>query len=229
MQPEEAVPLSEAHRALGSLRDDAARGRSGHLLARVRRSEAGRALLRDHPSLDPHTCDLQDLLRLPRGTFGYEYARWMRDNGFHSENHIAPTNALEEAGESDQQYLCERILETHDFWHVLTGYNCDAAGELGLLAFTLGQTGAPGIKRILARVLAREVEDGWRHGHRIRSPLIQYLMRAWNRGRRARLLVPIDVEDYLILPLDSVRQRLAIDPVEEPLTPDALPPISVPA
>jgi ubiquinone biosynthesis protein COQ4 len=229
MQPEEAVPLSEAHRALGSLREDAARGRSGHLLSRVRRCEAGRALLRDHPSLDPETCDLQDLLRLPRGTFGYEYARWMRDNDFRPEDDVAPQGDDDARDDSDQRYLCERVLEAHDFWHVLTGYNCDAAGELGLLAFTLGQTGAPGLKRILTRVLAREVEDGWRHGHRLRSPLVLYLVRAWNRGRRARLLVPIDVEDYLILPLDSVRQRLAIDPIEEPLTPDSLPPISVPA
>ena len=34
-------------------------------------------------------------------------------------------------------YLAQRMRQTHDIWHVLTGYATDVAGEVQLQAFTL--------------------------------------------------------------------------------------------
>ncbi len=199
---------------------------TARLLSRVRSCEEGRALLADKPALDRETCDLRDLLRLPRGTFGREYAEWMRANGFDPDAGHPP---LDPVADPDARYVCERMVQVHDLWHVLTGYNCDEDGERGLLAFSLGQTGSREVAAQLQNVVRDEIRFAWRTGDPEWRHLLGYLWHAWRRGRRARLLVAVPLEDYLSLPLDSVRQRLEIDPVDQAYSGHSLPPISVPA
>jgi ubiquinone biosynthesis protein Coq4 len=110
---------------------------------------------------------------------------------------------------------------------VLTGYNCDLPGELGMLAFTLGQGHGRGIRALLAVAISRDVRESWMRRRRPWSPLIRYLLTAYLRGRRARPLAPVCLEHSLALPIDSVRQRLAVEPCERSLGADSLPPISV--
>ena len=200
-------------------------GRHTRLLARVRRCEEGAELLRDRPIIDSTTCDLQDLLRLPGGTFGKEYARWMIDQGLSPD--LRPTDRL--PADPDERYLLERLLEVHDLWHVLSGYNCDAAGELGMLGFTLGQRVQPRIAWHLLTAIREDLRVRWKNRRRPWTPLIPYLWRAFRRGRKARFLVPIILEDYLYLPIGTVRQRLGIVPLRRSLSSRALPPIAVSA
>ncbi len=195
------------------------------LLVRVRRSEQGAELLAEGPVVDPTTCDLRELLRLPFGTFGHEYAQWMIDHGLSRDVRVP----ADKPTDPDQRYLLQRILQVHDFWHVLSGYNCDSAGELGLLAFTYGQSVARGIPLVLLGVVLEDLASNWRKRRRLWSPLVLYLWRAFRRGRRAHFLLPILVEDYLYLPIGAVRQRLGIVPLGRPLTPEALPPIAAAA
>jgi ubiquinone biosynthesis protein COQ4 len=202
----------------------------------VKGCEEGRNLLTGRPVVDPRSCDLEELMRLPRGTFGREYAEWMRGQGF-DVGAPAPTLAREAGNdaageavpETDANYVCSRIVEVHDFWHVLTGYNCDEDGELGLMAFSLGQTGSRAISRALWDFARSELRFAWRTGDPEWRQRFVYLWRAWRRGRRARLLVAVELEDYFILPLDSVRQRLGIEPAAEAYSGHSLPPIAVPA
>jgi ubiquinone biosynthesis protein COQ4 len=198
-------------------------GRHPRLLARVRQCEEGAELLRDRPVIDP-TCALQDLLGLPGGTFGKEYARWMIDQGLSPDQR--PTDPL--PADPDERYLLQRLLEVHDLWHVLSGYNCDAAGELGMLAFTLGQRVQPRIAWHLLSAIREDLRVCWKNRLGPWTPLIPYLWRAFRRGRKARFLVPIILEDYLYLPIGTVRERLGIVPLRRSLS-RALPPIAVPA
>lgn len=43
-----------------------------------------------------------------------------------------------------------RMRDTHDLWHVLTGYSGDVLGETALLGFIFAQTGNPGVALIIA-------------------------------------------------------------------------------
>jgi ubiquinone biosynthesis protein Coq4 len=204
------------------LADVLAGSRMARLVRRVRRSPGGAELLARRAPLDAGACELGDLLRLPSGTFGYEYAQWKVD--LRLEREVAPGgDGLRDA---DQRCLRRRLLEVHDHWHVLSGYNCDAAGELGMLAFTLGQIREPGIALLLGAALCEDAARSLAR-RRFGSPLAPYLWHAFWRGLRARFLLPVALEDYLWLPIGSVRQRLGIEPSQSSLTPAALPPVGV--
>jgi ubiquinone biosynthesis protein COQ4 len=200
-------------------------GQPRRLLRRLRRAPGGERLLRERPLFDPSTCDVDALRRLPPGSFGRTFADWMAENDF------SPGLMERESATSDPDlaYLGKRLTQVHDFWHVLAGYNRDPLGELGVLAFTYAQSGSRGIAFIVLSVLGRSLGEHWRAERRPWTPLLPYVWRAYRAGRRARFLLPVMLEDLLPLPLGSVRELLEIRPLERPFSPEALPPIAVPA
>src|SRR4029078_11371261 len=76
----------------------------------------------------------------------------------------------------DRRWFADRLRDTHDLWHVVTGYGRDLIGEASLLAFTYAQTRNPGIGFIVAvaylkarginRPARRLLRDGYRRGKR---------------------------------------------------------------
>jgi ubiquinone biosynthesis protein COQ4 len=193
------------------------------LWRRMLRDPAGRRLVRDRPIFDTSTCDLEKLLALPEGTFGRTFAEWMKLNGFRPGLMDRAPNTPD----PDLAYLGKRLMQVHDFWHVLTGYNRDPIGELGVLAFGWAQLHTYGIGYLLAVVLWQSTREAWGEG-RIVSPLLPFVWRAYKAGRRARFLAPLVLEDLLPLPLREVRDLLAIEPFTERFSPEALPPIAAP-
>ncbi len=194
------------------------------LLARILRDPEGRRLFRERPLFDPLHADMAALEGLPEGTFGREFARWMRENDFRPGLMDRPRE-----GDPELAYLGTRLTQVHDFWHVLSGYNRDPLGELGVLAFSVGQMGTRGFAYILLAVVWESVRTHWREERRPWSPLIPYLWRAWRAGRRARFLPPLRLEDDFPRPLDEVRRRLGIEPLRAAHSPEALPPVAPPA
>jgi len=166
-------------------------------LTRFMIEPGGLELMRDQPAIDSHSVDFAALERLPADTLGHAYAKHLRDNGLDADLFQAPPELPRAIA-----YLAQRMRQSHDIWHVLTGYDTSVGGELALQAFTYAQTGAPG-QLVLALVgtlrwslrqpkLAADVLDGWR------------------RGKRARSLLTVRWEDLWATPLAEVRQRLAI-------------------
>jgi ubiquinone biosynthesis protein COQ4 len=195
------------------------------LLGRVRRDPAGGRLISRRPIFDPSTCDLEELTKLPEGSFGRTFAEWMRENRFEPGLMDRETRA----DDPDVAYLGRRLTQVHDFWHVLSGYNRDPIGELGVLAFSYAQTHSRGIGFILLSVLARSIRQNWADRGRPWSPLVGYLWRAYRAGRRARFLPPLILEELFPVPLSSARTLLGIEPLERPFDPQSLPPIGAPA
>ena len=67
----------------------------------------------------------------------------------------AADHGLQYSGDPVADYVQQRTEETHDLWHVLTGYGRDTFGEACLLAFSYAQTGNRGIGLIaLGGILA---------------------------------------------------------------------------
>ncbi|MEW6267996.1 MAG: Coq4 family protein [Thermodesulfobacteriota bacterium] len=194
------------------------------LWKRIQRDPAGARLVSERPVFDTSTCNLDDLLALPAGSFGRTYAEWMKQNGFRPGLMDREPNTTD----PDLRYLGKRLMQVHDFWHVLTGYNRDPIGELGVLAFGWAQAHTYGIGFLIGMVLLRTTVQTVREG-RLWNPVLPFVWHAYRTGRRARFLAPLVLEDLFPLPLSEVRGLLGIEPNRERLFPEALPPIAVPA
>jgi ubiquinone biosynthesis protein Coq4 len=81
----------------------------------------------------PCAHDLSALLTLPTDSLGYIYAKTMQEKGFDPNLHAGMT------AKSDSEYIELRLSQTHDLWHILTGFDTSLSGEIGLQAFHLSQ------------------------------------------------------------------------------------------
>ena len=169
-------------------------------VARIDETPAGRALLEERPLIDRRHVDFGALARLPDGTLGREYVRFLDDNG------ITP-DALEGAPDiADERiaYVMQRMRQTHDLWHVLTGYTPDVRGEILLQAFTYAQTNAPSALIITIFGTVRWA-FAWPDQHAA-------LREAITRGRRTGFLPTFRWEDHWATPVTELRALLTCPP-----------------
>jgi ubiquinone biosynthesis protein COQ4 len=100
----------------------------------------------------------------------------------------------------DFAYVRDRLRDTHDLWHTVSGYQGDLYGEAALLAFSGVQTGNPGIALIVLTALLRA-----------RDPrLVRLVLGGVAGGALAQWLPAVEWESLLPLPLDEVRRRLRV-------------------
>ena len=159
--------------------------------------------LRDLEGYSPEH-DLEKLRKLPAGTLGREYARFLEANG------ITPLEVSAQIRQrfSKNPYVL-RYTATHDLHHLLTGFDAGLAGEAGVFAFTVGQGSAPGgrgllwLVRLLHPLLAPFQARRLWHNIRVGRAL----------GKRAKLLIAQPIESHFEEPLESVRARFDL-PVE---------------
>jgi ubiquinone biosynthesis protein Coq4 len=168
------------------------------LLARVRRVPEGRAAIAARARLG--AVDVERLLSLPEGTLGRAFATFLRENGL--DPRALPTLP----GEDDRDYVEAHLYETHDIWHVATGFGPDIAGELGLQAFYAAQLGGKLPPLLLAGGLfhaaVKQPEDFDRR--------MAALARGWDLGRRARPLFGVRWNERWAEPLVEVRRDLGL-------------------
>jgi ubiquinone biosynthesis protein COQ4 len=167
------------------------------VLAEVERDEAGRRLLSEQPAIDSAHVDFAALERLPDGTLGCEYVRFLRANGITPDVFKKP-----DIGNDRAAYVMQRIRQTHDLWHVLTGYTPDVRGEIILQAFTFAQLRAPSAFALTLLGLTRHRSPGlWRE-----------VRRAYRRGRQTQPLALFRWEDHWATPLPELRRALGCPP-----------------
>lgn len=200
-----------ALRALEILKDDPANPHYGPLLNACmdsgtyaqlaglwRTSREGERLLAERPSLQGSELDLEGLARMPEGTLGHEFMRYFRDNG------IAPFVSAFPV-ESDVDYLSKRYRETHDLFHVITGYATDEAGEMELQAFVLGNLGLRQAAIILAYSIPRRIR---RMGFKGMRAHLGRLRAAYRRGLRSRELLSVRYERLWEQPVAALAELL---------------------
>jgi ubiquinone biosynthesis protein COQ4 len=163
---------------------------------------AGKKLFDEHRTIDSRTVDLDALAALPEGTLGHAYARFLRSHGLTPEIFDGPP-----AGISDpvRSYVIQRMRQTHDLWHVVTGCETDPAGEVALQAFTFAQVRAPGsaILTVVGTLRAVRANPG----------VLRDVITLFRAGSRARRLPSFAWEDHWETPLSEVRRMLGL-PVE---------------
>jgi ubiquinone biosynthesis protein COQ4 len=103
------------------------------------------ALIRDRYIAPAHNLD--ELLHCPQDSLGYIYARSMKDKGFDPDLYSHMT------ANTDASYVELRLSQTHDIWHIITGFDTSPAGEIGLQAFHLPQFPYPLATMLIANSL----------------------------------------------------------------------------
>lgn len=164
----------------------------------------GRRLLAERPSLLDTLSDQESLRKLPEGSFGRAYLCFMEEANLNAQDLV---DADAESGatvptDPDSRWLADRGRDSHDLWHVLTGYGRDEAGEISLLAFTYANYPNLGIALILlvAAVAGPKSLSFW---------WPRYMWQAYRRGRAANLDFA-RYESWLALPLEEVRREAGI-------------------
>lgn len=169
----------------------------------------GKRLFDERRAIDSKTVDLEALGQLPEGTLGRAYAEFLTSRGLTPDVFDGPPQAI---ADPRSAYVVQRLRQTHDLWHVVTGYDTDPASEVALQAFTFGQLRAPS-----AAILATA---GTLRGVGAVRALPRGVLEAFVAGRRAIAMAVFAWEDHWATPLDEVRAMLRITPVRAtPRTP----------
>lgn len=144
--------------------------------------------------------DLQKLAELPEGTLGHEFARHMTKNGLDPD-------ALPALDSNDARaFLRAHLYETHDIWHVLTGFDTDVAGELGLQAFYAAQLPT----HLAPALLGGGFFNTLLYAFPDRDRRMNAIVRGWLLGKRARPIFGVDWVALWATPLVDVRKSFGI-------------------
>jgi len=147
--------------------------------------------------------DLERLSALPEGTLGREFALFLTERG------LTPETLTDQAQEVDE-YISTHLYETHDIWHVVTNFDTDIEGEIGLQAFYLAQHPWEKLAPITMGVamfkaaLSDEVHP---------TALLEALVAGWRMGKQAEPLFGLDWAERWEQPLSALRREFDVAPL----------------
>jgi ubiquinone biosynthesis protein COQ4 len=154
----------------------------------------------------PPAHDLDRLLTYPENSLGYIYANAMKRSGFDPNLHAGMT------AKSDAHYVELRLSQTHDLWHILTGFNTSGIGEIGLLAFHLPQFPYPLATMLIANsLIASTLFDPTQL-----PSLLAAIGQGWQMGETAQALFAQKWEEAWDKPLTQWQTELNIQPIQNP-------------
>jgi ubiquinone biosynthesis protein Coq4 len=148
----------------------------------------------------PPAYDLDELLTYPQESLGYAFAKLMRDKGFNPNLHADMTD------DTDARYVELRLSQTHDIWHVVTGFGSSPIDEIGLQSFHLPQFPYPLATMLLANSLISST---------LLTPeelpqLLNAISKGFHMGKQARPLFAQKWEEGWHKPLSQWREELNI-------------------
>lgn len=147
--------------------------------------------------------DLDELVKYPRGSLGYTYAKVMKHLGYAPHFYGDRPSLVE-----DTDYATMRVRKTHDFHHIVTGISMIGPGELGVIAITALQYGYPTFMTLDLGAMALSMMrvEGW--GQHVR-----YVRAGWDMADRIKPLMGVRWEEGLDKPVDVWRKELDIEPI----------------
>ncbi|MFU7529659.1 Coq4 family protein [Qipengyuania sp. ASV99] len=171
-------------------------------------TEKGQAIFQSEPYLPDLFDDHATLRKMPKGSFAHAYCDFMEREG------LTAAGLVEASGDTRNgmamlpdgvEWYGDRLRDTHDILHILTGYGRDTLGEQCVLGFLFHQRPSPGhlfvawAGTLLMRVKLKS-----------RAPVIGALREARRHGRLTQRIVEQPIRELLPLPLEEVRRRLNV-------------------
>jgi ubiquinone biosynthesis protein Coq4 len=172
----------------------------------------------------PHKFRLETLARCPPGSLGAQFHTLIVDNGFDLEVLDRAALGLDKLP-PPLDYLNARILQCHDLWHIVGGYETTALHEVAISAFQLGQFGHHYSSMFLGMALTRVAFERPEGG----AIMLPTILSAWTHGRRTTPLLGVNWEAVWSKPLPDVRKALGVTAYVSPFPADLFEQLSVAA
>lgn len=171
-------------------------------------TEEGQRVRATEPSLVAILDDHGALRAMPRGSVAHAYCDFMEREGLSAQGLV---DELDKYRRPDQYFddqidwYLQRVRDTHDLLHILSGFGRDALGEQCVLAFTYGQQpalanlflGYAGALEILKR-------------SSVKPPILRAVREAQKLGTACPRIIEMPIRDLLAMPLEDARAMLNI-------------------
>lgn len=157
--------------------------------------------LRDRRKFGPIA--LADLENLPSGTLG----RVLFDQ---CKARKVDPNLVWVPPTDEVGWLLNHLYQTHDIWHVVTGWGMDLAGEVGVAGFYCAQFRSPAffgymLALIMLNVISRRSDL---------DLVLGAFSAGYRAGKRAEPMFGTAWDELWEVPIDELRDRFAIDRTE---------------
>ncbi len=173
-------------------------------------SEKGKAIRASEPYLPSLLDDHAALRRLPEGTVAHAYCDFMEREGLTAKGLVDEFDTFMEGRPrlKDQiEWYFNRLRDTHDLLHVLTGYGRDALGEQCVLAFTYSQQPSPA-HLFIGYAGGLEIKKKVKSS----APVLRAIREGQRLGKACPRIVETPIRELLAMPLDEARRKLNITP-----------------
>ncbi len=160
----------------------------------------------------PSRFTLEALEACPAGSLGGQLHSLVVDDGFDLEVLDRDTLALAELPEP-LDYLNIRILQCHDIWHLVAGYETTGLHEVAISGFQMAQFGhhysSMFLGLVLTKVALTEPFEGM-------GFLLDTVLSGYTHGRETPPLLGVEWEAVWDRPVTDLRSALGVAPYDSP-------------
>ncbi|MEL7196999.1 MAG: Coq4 family protein [Pseudomonadota bacterium] len=189
---------------------EAVKGKKSHKQARdFILSDEGQRFLREETNIPAMLDDHARWADLPENSVGKRYMAFMKREGLTAAGLVEESHKFsppQDRPQDQTQWYFNRLRDTHDLFHVLTGYGRDALGEASLLGFSYSQNYNRGVQ-FIAFAAARQIKKTTGTS----APLYGAVLEGQRLGATAAKLAHMDVEAVMREDIDEARARMNID------------------
>ncbi|XP_071524237.1 ubiquinone biosynthesis protein COQ4 homolog, mitochondrial isoform X2 [Panulirus ornatus] len=167
--------------------------------------EEGQQILIEKPRINSSTIDLPYLSKLPEGTLGNYYIKFLNDNNVTPDSRL-PVQFVDDP---ELAYVMQRYREGHDLFHTVLGMPTNMLGEVAVKWVEAIQTGLP-------MCYGAAVFGPLRFRQKQRQKYLSvYLPWALRVGRSSNFLMNLYFEKRWEQSMVELRNELNIEPIPE--------------
>jgi len=171
-------------------------------------SADGQRFLREEVDIPTMLDKHEDWADLPDNSVGKRYIRFMEREGLTAQGLVDESHKWappEERPNDLTEWYFNRLRDTHDLFHVLTGYGRDALGETSLLGFSYAQNHNNGVF-FIAYAGAHQIKKVTG----TKAPLYGSVREGQRLGKAAEKIAHQDVAALMREDIDEARARMNI-------------------
>ena len=161
--------------------------------------------------------NLDELLKQPKETLGYTYAKVMTLKSFTPHFYRDRPSV-----DDERDYVIMRVRKTHDLYHMISGFSM-SIGEIGVIGLNTSQQSYPAFALLELVTLTSACFPGMVDAPltkgvqpaKLAGTVFDTIAMGVDMGRKAKPLFPLKFEEMLKMPLEEVRRDLNITPIKE--------------